>query len=151
MNKERLKEYGKRILIVIGVFLGVTVLFAGMAAAVLGIVAWQQQRDTPFNRHAAVEQARIWGHLAPLPVAQEALSFKVHGKPWQRQTELSFEAAPENVQDWVERSPGLSGLPRPHGAKGESSALLHEDGGQGSCKVTWGKGGRRIVLLLSGS
>jgi hypothetical protein len=146
---ERLKLYTKRTLIVLGVFLGVALLFALMGAGTLAVNEWNARRDTPEHRRSAYELAQAWGQLAPLPVKLEALEFKVDGRPFMHVFHLSFEADPALIDLWVRRSAGLAGLRRPAGAKGHSGLVAHGADGKGDCAVTWSQGGRRIDLNAS--
>jgi hypothetical protein len=145
---DRLKLYSKRTLIVLGVFLGVTALFALMGAGTLGYLEWSARRDTPANHRAAVEAAQAWGQLAPLPVKAEDLTLKTGGSPFKRKYQLSFEAEPEAIQLWVARSPGLAGFQRPR-AKSVSTILAHGADGKGACKVTWSHGASQIDIEAS--
>lgn len=89
-------------------FLLVSILMLG-SALVFG-VAWLAYSflspDSSRNRAAALEVTRDWGRLDPLPSAAEQLVISTHGSMFTREFRISFVASPEDIEAWLESSPG---------------------------------------------
>jgi len=63
-----------------------------------------------WDRRESVRTALLWGRLAPLPASAHGLYIRKTGSPFTRELRISYRAAPEEIQKWLETSPGTRGL-----------------------------------------
>ena len=96
-----MKTRTKRLLLAAGLVFG--------GAFVLG-VAWLAYSflspDSARNRGAALDATREWGRLDPLPPSAQQLTITTHGSIFTSEFRTSFVAPPEDIEAWLENSPG---------------------------------------------
>jgi hypothetical protein len=62
--------------------------------------------DSSRNRASAIDCTLEWGRLAPFPPSAQQLAVSTHGSMFTREFRLSFAALPQDIEEWLQRSPG---------------------------------------------
>ena len=74
--------------------------------------------NSPLNKSRVIDTVRLWARLAPLPRSTRHLRIDGTGKLFDKTYVITFEAAPEEVRQWLASSPGTS----------EQSSMAKTDG-----------------------
>jgi hypothetical protein len=76
--------------------------------AVYGVVGWMLvSSESPLNRASAIKVTREWARLAPLPPSATKPEIEVRGGMFTREFVISFSAPSDEVQAWLQSSPGI--------------------------------------------
>src|SRR5690349_24690883 len=71
--------------------------------ALVGVGAWMLT-DHPGS---AIESARTWARLAPLPASAGQLDVRIRGNMFARIITITFEAPQADIDQWLQSSPGI--------------------------------------------
>src|SRR5690349_23868836 len=71
--------------------------------ALVGVGAWMLT-DHPGS---AIESARTWARLAPLPASAGQLDVRIRGNMFARIINITFEAPQADIDQWLQSSPGI--------------------------------------------
>jgi hypothetical protein len=81
-----------------------SLVLAGALAFGLGAAAWLTYSS--LQRASAINATREWGRLAPFPALAQDLTVTTHGSIFTREFRTSFVAPPEDIEAWLQNSPG---------------------------------------------
>jgi hypothetical protein len=81
-----------------------------------------------YLNHSAIETARAWARLAPLPASARDLEVDVTGSMFTRELEISFKATRQDVAEWLQRSPGIRDAEPPQ-VRGSVTRYVIKPGG----------------------
>jgi hypothetical protein len=90
----------KRVLLAVGSVL----VFGG--AGLMWLAYSFLSPDSSRNRASAIDCTLEWGRLAPLPPSAQQLTVTTHGSMFSREFRTNFVAPPEDIEEWVQCSPG---------------------------------------------
>ncbi len=74
-------------------------------AVVLGASFYLFNRQD--NTDSAINAAREWGRLAPFPESASGLDVAAEGSAFTRAFRVTFQAPMDDIEQWMENSPGL--------------------------------------------
>ena len=88
------------------------------AAAVVALCLIGALSVNVFLERSALSIARTWARVAPLPASARDLEVDVLGSMFTREFEVSFKASPQEITEWLRRSPGIqdAGPPQVRGS-----------------------------------
>lgn len=104
-----------------------------------------------FQRQSAIEAAREWARLAPLPVDISEVEIEVMGSPFTREFLIQFEGEPEAIAQWLKASPGPLEVGGVLDGQGGTVYEINPGGGAVSAKVVVGKHGKWVMIHTSWS
>ncbi len=113
----------KRILRIVGYVL---VLGAG-AAVWLGYMLFSP--ESLWNRASTIRCTLEWGRLAPFPASARNLTITTSGSMFTRSFHVSFTAPADEIELWLEQSPGIRGLGPPSYPPGVREFEIRPGGG----------------------
>jgi len=113
----------KRFVQIGGSFLLGAVLFFALAGWLL------LSSQSPLNRASAIEASCEWARLAPFPPSASRPQIEVRGSMFTREFRISFSASPDDVQTWLQNSPGVLDAKVIEGEDGEVIYAIQPGGG----------------------
>jgi len=106
----------------------------------------EDNRD-PMKREEMVRVSLLWGRLAPFPESATKFTIRTEGTMFTRTFIGSFSDSPENIQKWMDASPGIL-----EGQKKDSDTYLLKMGeGAQSGEVILSPDRTRVRFLISWS
>jgi len=103
--------------------------------------------NTPKNRAYAVAVAQKWAGLAPLPTSARDVVVEVEGSAFTREVTLTFEAEPEEIETWLEVSPGTTDVVPKELIGGSLEYSISPKGGAAFAQITLSSDRRRVRIV----
>jgi hypothetical protein len=126
-------RHSKTIILILG--------FGFFSFCVLGLASWYFVKDNPIYKYkveGAIQKARNWALLAPLPVQEKDIKIKAKGAMKNQQFTISFEAEAKTIENWLRKSAGPA----------RAKKIIQETGNT-IYKIKPGKGASFAELRLS--
>jgi hypothetical protein len=89
---------------VLGLLLGIA--FAFGVAGISWVAYSLLSPNSSLNQASAMDCILEWGRLAPFPTSAQQMPITIHGSMFTREFRTSFVAPPEDIEEWLRRSPG---------------------------------------------
>ena len=90
-------------------------IICGSLLLIFGGVSWLGYTllspNSFLNRASTIDSILTWGRLASFPSSAQQLTIDGGGSMFTRSFRTSFVALPEEINDWLRRSPGTSEAP----------------------------------------
>jgi hypothetical protein len=114
---------------VVRALLGIVALVAFAAYSVLSPESW-------LNRSSAIAATLEWGRLAPFPSSAKHLSISTSGGMFSRAFRVYFDAPEEDIDRWLQQSPGTRELMPTSPSPGIRHFQIEAGGGAEWAEVT---------------
>ena len=90
---------------------------------------------TAEERKSAIDATLEWARLAPFPSSAQEFTIKAEGGFFSRSFRAHFKATRDDIDSWVNRSPGLLGT-QPTNVDGKRTYAIKPGGGANHAQVT---------------
>ncbi len=116
----------------------------------VGIKAGSNYLNRRVDEESAIETTLEWGKLAAFPESARNLKVTSEGSMFTRAFRITFRAPMEDIEDWIESSPGLRGTEPEIIGKSTKKYLIKPGGGAEYAEVvieTRGNGTTGLVKV----
>ena len=120
----------------------ITGAFALAATFSLILLGWSLFGvGSPFHRASALRVTCEWARLDPIPRSATNIRFASKGSMFTREFDVSFSAPPEDIERWIDHSPGTSSSTPTINKNGTAIYAIVPDGGAAFAEVRVSKNG----------
>jgi hypothetical protein len=126
------------------------VLLVGVTLASL-FLASSNSRDNqnPAKQKEMMALVLEWGRLSPLPASATNISIETEGNSFTRSFHASFVAPKQDIQSWVEDSPGLNETTPEEISDTKVQYVIAPGGGANRAEVTIDYGLNQVEIYVS--
>jgi hypothetical protein len=132
-ERKPVKTRTKRLFLIFGLLGGGSVLGAlGVSWLAYSVLSPNSARNQASARECTLE----WGRLAPFPPSAQQLKIVTRGSPFTREFEVFFAAPREEIEEWLQQSPGTREATFTAPSPGVRHFLIAPGGGASFAEVT---------------
>ncbi|MGF1514590.1 MAG: hypothetical protein ACFB5Z_12980 [Elainellaceae cyanobacterium] len=108
-------------------------------------VEWLTGDDnSPLNKSGVIQTVRLWARLAPLPKSARHLRIDGTGQLFDKTYVITFDARPQDIDDWLRSSPGTAHATVTASPEGDRYVIRPRDAAFAEVTVAPSKRGVRI-------